>query len=447
MNRARPWSLVVLVGGLAISSRALANPLDQFGFGSRESAMAGAMVADTHSFAANYYNPAGLVDATGTELAVGYFYTWQKLKTNGLDNGVDPVHGVVGGLVAPGRIAGLPVSFGVAVHLPDDRLSRVHSLRDETPRWELYDNRSQLLFIATNLAVRPLRWLDIGGGVAYLAATRARMDISGVAVIPPGEPTDSQLRHEVDGDLTTVRFPIAGVRIHLSDSISLGLAYRGESKLDLKFRAYLHGDVDWNGIKVPTTYTLDSHTYDVFHPQQAVVGVSWKIGKRLRANLDLTWVDWSAYERAISNSRTELHVQIQGLPIFVPPNPKPSVAQDPHFHDRIQPRLGVEWLALASAKVELPLRAGYVYEMSPVPPQTGNTNSIDSDRHVLSAGTGLRLMAPIAELPGDVRLDVHAAYAILPQRTTYKDNAADFVGDYTASGRMVTLGATLALGF
>lgn len=445
-TRCLPAACAALVG-IAASGAAYANPLDTFGIGSRESAMAGAMVGDTHSFAANYYNPAGLVSAPGTELAVGYFHTSQQLETNGRDNAVDPVKGIVGGLVAPGEIFAVPFAFGVAVHLPDDRLSRVHSLKDETPRWELYDNRAQLLFLATNLAIRPLRWLDVGGGVAYLAATTARMDISGTAVIPPGDPYDSQLRHEVDGDLTTVRFPLAGIRIHLTPDLDVGLAYRGESKLDLKFRADLHGQVDYAGIRVPATYTLESRTFDVFHPQQAALGASYRVSRRLRTNVDFTWVDWSSYERPISNSSTELRVEIEDLPLDIPPSPKPTVAQDPGFQDRIQPRLGIEYLAVARNHFLLPVRVGYVFEKSPVPPQTGNTNSVDADRHVVSAGVGLRLVDPVDLLPGQLGLDVHAAYAILPERKTYKDNAADFVGDYRASGRMLTVGATLSLGF
>ena len=432
---------------LSSSLAAQANPLDTFGFGSRESAMGGAMVADTHSFAANYYNPAGLVSARGTELAIGYLHASQHLRINGLDNNVDPVKGVIGGIVAPGTFLGVPFAFGVAVHLPDDRLSRVHSLKDETPRWELYDNRSQLLFIATNLALRPLPWLDVGGGVAYLAATTARMDISGTAIIPPGNPNDSQLRHEVDGDLTTVRFPLAGLRIHLSDDVKLGMAYRGESKLDLKFSAYLHGAVDYSGIEVPATYELVSQTYDVFHPQQAVFGGSWRLDPRLLVNFDMTWVDWSAYERPISNSSTLLKVEFEDLPLDIPPSPKPTVAVDPEFHDRVNPRLGLEFLTIAHPNFELPVRAGYVYERTPVPPQSGNTNSVDTDRHTLSAGVGLRLVNPSDILPGDLRLDVHAAYAILPERETHKSNPADFVGDYKASGSMLAVGATLALGF
>lgn len=447
MNPLRYLSCVAVLALLCAPSLALANPLDSFGFGSRESAMGGAVVADTHGFAANYYNPAGLVSAPGTQISIGYFHAAQHLRANGLDNGVDPVRGIVGGLVAPGTFLGLPLAFGVAVHLPNDRLSRVHSLKDETPRWEMYDNRSQLLFIATSIAVRPLPWLDVGAGVSYLAATRARMDISGVAVIPPGDPHDSQLRHEVDGDLTTVRFPILGARIHLSEKVHVGLAYRGESKLDLKFSAYLHGQVDYAGIKVPATYELVSRTYDVFHPRQAVAGVTWQVHRRARVGLDLTWINWSAYERPISNSSTLLNVDIQGLPLVIPPSPKPTVGIDPGFKNRLQPRIGLEWVALASPHVELPLRAGYVYDPSPVPSQSGNTNSIDTDRHTFSAGVGIRLIAPAEELPGDVTLDLHCAWSVLPARRFYKSNPADFVGDYEASGSMLAVGATAGLGF
>jgi long-chain fatty acid transport protein len=146
-------------------------------------------------------------------------------------------------------------------------------------------------------------------------------------------------------------------------------------------------------------------------------------------------------------SRSSLDVQLQGLPITVPASPRPSAPQDPGFRDRIQPRIGVEYVTLKRSGFELPVRAGYVYEKSPVPPQTGASNSLDTDRHVLSAGVGLRLLAPIAELPGEVRLDVHAAYASLPERRTYKSNAADFTGDYAASGAMTALGFVLAVGF
>jgi long-chain fatty acid transport protein len=431
---------------LAVASPAAASPLDTYGFGSRETAMGSAVTADTKGFSSAFYNPAGAAFAKGLDLSFGYFRVDQRLAINGSDTGVDPVKGVVFGLAAPGTIAGLPFAFALGVHLPDDRLSRVRTLRQDIPRWEIYDNRAQILFIASTVAIRPLPWLSIGGGIGYLSSTRGSLDISGQAKLK--DVYDSQLRHQVDADLTTVRIPLFGARVDPLDNLSFGLAYRGEAKLDLHLDATVHGTVDSQiGVIVPVRYTLTSQSYDAFHPRQLALGTSWLPVPRVRANIDLVWLNWAAYQSATSQSTAHLDIQnVSGL-VAVPPDPKPTIVRDPAFSNRIVPHLGVEVVTLALAHFELPVRAGYVYERSPVPPQTGPTNFVDADRHTISFGLGARLIAPIAELPGDVRLDGHVAYSMLPQRTTTKESPADFVGNYVAGGHQTNVGATLGVGF
>ena len=61
--------------------------------------------------------------------------------------------------------------------------------------------------------------------------TKGTFAISGTADLL--RPTDSQLRHEVDADLTSVRYPQLGVRIKLLDYGYLGVTYRGETKIKL----------------------------------------------------------------------------------------------------------------------------------------------------------------------------------------------------------------------
>ena len=212
-------SLAALAGIVLATSPARANPPDTFGFGSRETAMGGAVAAETRGFAASYYNPAALARSRGLEVGIGYFRADHSLEMNGRDNGVDPVKGMNAGLVAPGTLLGIPFAFGLAVHLPDDRISRVRALRQEQPRWELYDNRNQRLFLAANLAIEPVPWLWIGGGLSFMSSTRGRLDISGGANV--FRPDDSQLRHEVDADLTAVRYPQAGVRVARGDRVAL----------------------------------------------------------------------------------------------------------------------------------------------------------------------------------------------------------------------------------
>jgi hypothetical protein len=455
----RPIPAFGLALTLGLASSANANEADAYGLGSRSTALGGAVAADATDFSANYYNPAGLVGAPGVSLSVGYVYAWNHLRINDRDTGVANVHGIVGGLVAPGKILGLPFAFGIGTYLPDAGLSRIKALRQETPRWALYDERASIVFLAANLAIRPLRWLELGGGVAFLAATSGRFEISGTADIL--RPYDSQLRHQVDADLTSIRYPQLGARVHIDGFGHLGLVYRGETKLTLSLDAHLQGQINFAGIDVPLLYDLESRTIDAFLPQQVVLGASFSRIARLKVNVDLTFVNWAAYENPTSQTRAHLAVDLPpGLAIQLPADPKPTQVVAPAFSNRLVPRIGVEYLVLAFGApravhgheekkplLEIPLRAGYVYERSPVPPQIGVTNFVDADRHTLSLGAGVTLNAPFALLPGSIHWDMHGQLSILPERVTHKDSPADFIGDYRAAGSMLGLGTTLSAVF
>lgn len=438
-------ALIAVSGGARDAS---ANPPDTYGFGSRETAMGGAAAAETRGFAANYYNPAALARSRGLEIGIGYFRANHSLEINGQDNHVDPVKGLNGGLVAPGEVLHIPFAFGIAVHLPDDRISRVRALRQEQPRWELYDNRNQRLFLAANLAIQPVPWLWIGGGLSFMSSTRGRLDITGGANL--FRPDDSQLRHEVDADLTAVRYPQGGVRVALGDRVALAAVYRGEFQLALDLSAHLLGDI--SGLTT-ALYDLQTHSVNNFLPQQAVLGGSWEVIDGLKATFDTTWINWAAYVAPVARLDANLVIPPppSGWPSTVTPptNPAPTRIEPLTMHDRFVPRVGVEWQALASRSRDTRgfLRAGYEYVKSPIAAQTGITNYVDRDRHTLSFGLGGAFRELLRELPGTLTVDAHVQYSALPTETTLKSNAADYVGDYTAGGSIFNFGITAGFAF
>jgi long-chain fatty acid transport protein len=407
--------------------------------------MGNAAVAETHGYAANYYNPAALVRSRALEFGIGYFRAEHDLAIDGNDTHVDPVKGIDGGLVVPGRLI-VPFAFGIAVHLPDDRLSRVRALRQEQPRWELYDNRNQRLFLAANVAIQPLPWLQIGGGLSFMSSTTGRLDIRGSANVL--EPEQSLLRHEVDADLTAVRYPQAGIRVELSDRVAIGMAYRGQFQLGLDLNAHLEGDI--SGLTT-ALYEIQTHSVNNFLPQQAVLGGAWQPSRDLRASFDATWIDWSAYVAPVAQLDVVLDIPppAGGWPSNITPPESPSIPKiEPlRMHDRIVPHLGIEWRALASRKVEGFVRGGYEFAKSPIEAQTGVTNYVDADRHTVSVGLGTTVHDLAHELPAAVSLDVHFAWSELASIAVAKANAADFVGDYTARGRILNAGATLSVAF
>lgn len=437
------------------AGEALAHAPDSYGFGPRGAAMGSAAAADSVDFSANYYNPAGLASSPNVSLSLSYFGADNQLTMNGRDNDVVDPHGLQGGIVAPGKILGIPFAFGVGTYIPDDGLSRIKALRQETPRWELYNDRTTIVFIAANLAVRPFSFLEVGGGIAFLAATRGTFGIRGTAVL--ARPYESQLEHEVDADLTSTRYPQVGLRFKVLDWGFLGLVYRGETKLPLAIGATLKGTID-AGLEVPLTYTLQSRTVDAFLPQQVVLGVSFQKIKNLRANFDLTWVNWSRYESPTAQTSADLQVDLPpGLGIDLPGSTRPTKIVPPAFEDRFVPRVGVEYtLGFGSAvtvhgeqqpRVQVPLRAGYVYEATPVPEQSGFTNFVDTDRHTLSAGAALVLHRPFSVLSGSLHVDAYFQASILPERLHRKQSPADFTGDYRASGTMLGGGGGIGVDF
>jgi long-chain fatty acid transport protein len=439
------------VAGLAIaallaSGRANANPLDAFGFGSRATSMGSAGAADVQDFSANYYNPAGLALARRMEISVGYMNVSQSLQINGLDSRIDPVRALIAGIVAPGTFFGIPFAFGFASHLPDDRLSLVRSLPQDQPRWELYDSRNQLFFLAANLAVSPWPWLQIGGGASFSSSTDAQLDIGGQVNVFQSQ--SSELRSSVVADLTAIRYPQAGMRVALGDRIALALVYRGQFQLDLDLKAHLKGNIS---DLTTALYDLQTDSANNFLPQQVVLGGSWKLLPRLRADVDFTWVNWSAYIPPTANVQVALNIPppAGGWPpsITPPSSPAPTVLIPIRMHDTVVPHLGLEVRAYDVRHFQVFVRGGYEYDKTPIPPQTGQTNYIDRDRHTVSLGLGVRARELLPELPRDLRLDGHVALSELPAGTTTKASAADLVGEYTAGGSMWNVGGTLTMGF
>ena len=198
-------SLAAALAGalLAWGTTAEANPLDAFGFGSRGAAMANAGAADASDFSANYYNPAGLARAPALEYSLGYFRADHFLYLNGQRSAIIRSKGSSGASSRRARSSAFPSPSASGCICPTTGCSRVIALPQSDRRWELYDNRNQRLFFAANVAVSPWDWLQIGGGLSFMAATEGAVDISGnVDVL---KPQNSAIRDQVSADLTAIR--------------------------------------------------------------------------------------------------------------------------------------------------------------------------------------------------------------------------------------------------
>ena len=235
-------------------------------------------------FSANYYNPAGLALAQGMEISVGYFRADHYLYMNGQNSGVDPVKGTVGGAVVPGKALRRAVRLRRRVPHPGQLAHRASARFLRTSRdGSCTTTANQRLWFGVERS-RSARtpWLQLGGGVTFMAATTARSTSAGTSTLRT--PTHSHLRHEVDANVTLIALPGSSARaIEATKDLSFALVYRGQFKEHLVVNANVHA-----GGGIAAGHADDAQPrpadrqVDAFLPQQVVLGTSWKPTDDLR---------------------------------------------------------------------------------------------------------------------------------------------------------------------
>jgi long-chain fatty acid transport protein len=435
---------------LCAAATATASPVDTVGIGSRSIGRAGAVSADVDDFSANYYNPAGLARGDSLRIDVGYVRLHSNFEINGEDSGVEPLGALNVGIVAPGQFGKLRFAFGLGLLLNDQRMSRTRSAITNRPRWELYDTRMHKVFLATNLAIRPVDWLIIGGGITFQAPSELTLQLEGSTI--PFVPTSTRVEHMFTGDLTSIRYPQVGIQIVPHGGFSFGVTYRGEFLLENTVNAKADVDLPFSpdvdlGLLLDLTSVSRAH----FGPQQLSMGAAYE-RKGLRASFELTWMNWSKHPSLISDDTIDLELIdpsgfAAGLGIQIPDEIAGNRAVPMGMKDTWIPRVSVEGRVFDGKLADVTVRGGYYFERSPFPTQRGVTNFIDNDRHNILVGGEIAFdeLKPLIE--GGVFLNFHFLYAHLPERTHVKTSLVDPVGDLVSRGHQFGFGTQLSVRF
>lgn len=438
--------LALLFVGL-LPLRAPANPMEFFGFSSRDQAMARAVTASADDYTGIYYNPACLPMAGDVTLGGGYFLADPDLRIDGADTDVDDISGIPLGFSLPIKvIKGLNMAAGAAFQVPDKRVARYLLIPFERPRFTLYANRMQriLSFIAVGAEVTP--WLSVGGGVSILAALGGGPDLY-LYEAYTGYPSVGTL----DSNIRPSFAPYAGVLVTITEGLRLGITYRRKLSSRIEVPASVRmPDIHiagWNPLALIRETLIEAGGLQVSHftPSNLAVGVAWQVHERVLVTADLTWLEWSDFRYYTPDVVLELSGPPGSLGDWIE-----ITEQDvplPGFRDVFMPAFGAEILALSTAHVDLIARCGYFYRPTPVPDQPGETNFVDSDLHVGCLGLGLVLRNLTGVLSKPLHLDVHVQYHVMEERSFVKERLPDPIGDYEADGEILNVGASVMFRF
>jgi hypothetical protein len=329
------------------------------------------------------------------------------------------------------------LTVGASVFLPDQHITRTRSLPTERPRFIAYDNRPHRLLIAATAGLELAPGLAVGGGMAFMAGTEGSVYLRGVVGFPDAESSDLDLA--IDVSLKTKRYPHLGVAWQPTPWLSLGASYRGEFFIGIDQSFDIRGDV--GSAEAPIvedgSFYLRSLSEDLFQPEQVTLGGAVQVTVRTEVELDLTFQRWSGFRNPSARIDIALDVgQFNDLVMLEPPRALPQ----PHLHDVVVPRLGVEHVA--GRDRQWAYRGGYTFEPAVAGTQVGESNFIDNHKHTLSLGLGRTWRGLGAIVPKPFSVDGFVALTWLVPRDHDKLDALDPVGDYRSSGAALSAGVS-----
>jgi Outer membrane protein transport protein (OMPP1/FadL/TodX) len=365
----RGLALCAVACSLAASPDAHATAGTAFGESSRVAALASSVSARPGDAGSILMNPAGLCDVAEPEVQLsgelsrlsGYFKRTGEPKdeTARTFGG----YGFAAATPLPGPEWLQRFHLGIALFTPADRALRVAvDERTDSPRSPIYDGRADRISALGALAVEILPELRLGIGAQVSPSLDTPTEVSYDAGRSNSVERNVVIR--LDRDLALGVAPFAGARVVPIPELAFGLVYRAASisKASGSQRTVAGGILADD----PIDY------YQFWDPAELVLGVATGPFADLTFSADLTWSRFSEFKNGFDQD-----VQ-------------------PKFKNTLNPGLGVEWRGIHA----FALRAGYRFEPTPVPAQSGDENFLGADTHVVALGAGIDLRellhAPLA---------------------------------------------------
>lgn len=318
----------------------------------------GATAASNTSASSVVFNPGGMAVAEGTNVLIGsalYIAQGSYEPTGGTKTSTDSAPSVVPSFYLTSRVHDM-VAVGIGFHLP---FGLAVSWPDNHAQTEVIQDQSlRTYFITPSVGFnlhKQVPGLSIGGGLDIVPATvllenTVRFgDVSGTA--------------RLGGDALGIGGRV-GLMYHPDKlkKLKLGVMWRSNVKLDFSgkgdfdiadpYRSQLPPDGD-----ISTSVTL---------PQSVWGGIGYSATDDLELEYNAVWINWSKFD--------ELRIE---LPAGA------ETVRDEDYRNTVSHRLGIEYKL---RKQQAALRAGFVYDPTPIPGTTLTAQLPDIDRKNVTVG-------------------------------------------------------------
>ncbi|MDZ7771382.1 MAG: outer membrane protein transport protein [Balneolaceae bacterium] len=402
------------------SSSAFAGGFSIYEASMRANALMGAFTAFADHASTIYYNPAGLANLDGIQIAGGAtviaprssFRNLGPLAPAGQKVNMEKQNFLVPNLygtaqITDGLTAGIGVyaPFGLGTKWPSDWVGREHSIEAEI----------QTLFAnpAVGYELPDFGLGDIKVGAGLMIAFHGEVTLSRAVSTFTPEGTFS-----LEGEL---KEPAYGYNLGLLyepvDRVTLGFTYRSSVTTEYE------GEATFTNLNVGFPDEAGGSA-EIELPASWVAALNVEIMDGLRAEVDYVWWGWSSYD--------ELALQFDQV---IPALGGDELVNERNFQDSWQIRGGIEYTGFGVQG--LTLRGGLAYDKNPIPDEYLDPTLPDSDRLLFSGGLTYALTPAV---------EVDVAYIFIrakERRTTESPMSPD--GVYNTYAHLPGIGLTLNL--
>ncbi|MHB1013081.1 MAG: OmpP1/FadL family transporter [Desulfobacteria bacterium] len=422
----RGWKMVpVLLVLLFTSSTSFAAGFRLPEAGAKAMGMGFAFTAQADDPSAIYFNPAGLTQLKGRNVMVGVTY----VRENGGEfTGTTPVDNTTAIKNETQKSLNFYIpnayytrttnsgnfAYGVGIFSPFGLGQEYKDKNSSIFRNQITKIDLQTIVVNPTIAFKVGEILSVGAGIDWMYG---KAELAKTAVVP-GVGNIYNLDLDGDGDAWGYNF---GLLLKPSVNLRIGANYRSPFNLKIK-----DGDVEIRNINgtvpfippgVTAAQVFGGTSFDtkgnatIGMPATFALGAAYTMGN-LTVEADADWTFWHSFS---------------SLPIDIKDNKGallPDTNAPKNWKDVVAVRLGAEYRVTDP----LALRAGFVYDPSPVPAETMGPELPDSDRLNYMVGAGYKI--------GKLTIDGALMYIDKKDRTV---NNAQFNGTWSGNAWLASV--------
>ncbi len=327
-----------------------------------------AFVADASDASAIFYNPAGLNQLKRAQVYQGVFlnYPNREYSSDGQDS--QTYHRIYKSLTA---YIAIPLHDRVAVGI--GFFSPFGMGTAWPPGWagRYLTTFSSLQTYTLNpaISVKLLENLSVAAG---FDALWSKVDLKRKIPVTFRGTTLPDAESDLSGGGNGVGYNF-GLLYEAVSGVKLGASYRSQIKVNHT------GDLT-TSLPAPLPWSPSiTGSANIVYPASLTTGVSYSRFKPFMFEFDTTWTNWSSYKALKVNLDT---------PLLVNGVLNSTITTPKSWHDSWAFRFGANY----EIKEGMKIRAGYIYDLTPVPNSSFDPQVPDANRHVFTVGGDIKIM-------------------------------------------------------